>query len=245
MYLINAIGIRFDLSYEKVDNKTTNVRLSIKAFNNSISNKDLDEELYSNSKDFSFDDNVSSHISLLSTSMKGLYENCIKGLKGFSGVEKSEASKVFFFREINRMASAFFVDDILSLTDKGTLSTITLFTTGNRGCSVYGTLPVSIKVYASDGSINTRITCTHPDINGLVLVDYSHSKKLTKHKKDMTVYLVKYPESFIKSINAVSRSVLTMLNTVDLPVNLVLKKASDLRNTICLNIDEAYDQCKV
>ena len=245
MYLINAIGIRFDLSYEKVDNKTTNIRLSIKAFNNSISNKDLDEELYSNSKDFSFDDDVSSHISLLSTSMKGLYENCIKGLKGFSGVEKSEASKVFFFREINRMASAFFVDDILSLTDKGTLSTITLFTTGNRGCSVYGTLPVSIKVYASDGSINTRITCTHPDINGLVLVDYSHSKKLTKHKKDMTVYLVKYPESFIKSINAVSRSVLTMLNTVDLPVNLVLKKASDLRNIICLNIDEAYDQCKV
>lgn len=245
MYLINAIGIRFDLSYEKVDNKTTNIRLSIKAFNNSISNKDLDEELYSNSKDFSFDDNVSSHISLLSTSVKGLYDNCIKGLKGFSGVEKSEASKVFFFREIHRMASAFFVDDILSLTDKGRLSTITLFTTGNRGCSVYGTLPVSIKVYVSDGSINTRITCTHPDINGLVLVDCSHSKKLTKYKKDMTVYIAKYPESFIKSINAVSRSVLTMLNTVDLPVNLVLKKASDLRNTICLNIDEVYDQCKV
>ena len=61
----------------------------------------------------------------------------------------------------------------------------------------------------------------------------------------MTVYIAKYPETFIKSINAVSRSVLTMLNTVDLPVNLVLKKASDLRNTICLNIDEAYDQCKV
>ena len=61
MYLINAIGIRFDLLYEKIDDKTTNVRLSIKAFNNSISNKDLDEELYNNSKDFSFDDNVSSH----------------------------------------------------------------------------------------------------------------------------------------------------------------------------------------
>ena len=245
MYLINAIGIRFDLSYEKVDNKTTNVRLSIKAFNNSISNKDLDEELYSNSKDFSFDDNVSSHISLLSTSMKGLYDSCIKGLKGFSGLEKSEASRVFFFREINRLTSAFFVNDILSLTDKGTLSTITLFTTGNRGCSVYGTLPVNIKVYTDDDSINTRITCVHPDINGLVLVDYSHSKKLTKHKKDMTVYIAKYPEAFIKSINAASKSILTMLNTVDLPVNIVLKKASDLRNTICLNIDEAYDQCKV
>ena len=245
MYLINAIGIRFDLSYEKVDDKTANVRLSIKAFNNSISNKDLDEELYNNSKDFSFDDNVSSHISLLSTSMKGLYDNCIKGLKGFSGLEKSEASRVFFFREINRLTSAFFVNDILSLTDKGALSTITLFTTGNRGCSVYGTLPVSIKVYTGDNTINTGITCLHPDINGLVLVDYSHNKKLTKHKKDMTVYIAKYPEAFIKSINAASRSILTMLNTVDLPVNLVLKKASDLRNTICLNIDEAYDQCKV
>nr|DAP83921.1 MAG TPA: hypothetical protein [Caudoviricetes sp.] len=245
MYLINAIGIRFDLSYEKVDDKTTNVRLSIKAFNNSISNKDLDEELYNNIKDFSFDDNVSSHISLLSTSMKGLYDSCIKGLKGFSGLEKSEASKVFFFREINRLTSAFFVNDILSLTDKGALSAITLFTTGNRGCSVYGTLPVSIKVYASDNSINTGITCIHPDINGLVLVDYSHSKKLTKHKKDMTAYTAKYPEAFIKSISAVSRSVLTMLNTVDLPVNLVLKQASDLRRHICSNIDETYEQCKV
>lgn len=244
MYLINAIGIRFDLSYEKIDG-VSNTSISITAFNNSISNRELDEELYNNSKDFSFDDNVSSHISLLSTSMKGLYDNCIKELKGFSGLEKSEASKVFFFREINRLTSAFFVNDILSLTDKGALSAITLFTTGNRGCSVYGTLPVSIKVYTGDNTINTGITCLHPDINGLVLVDYSHSKKLTKHKKDMTVYIAKYPEAFIKSINAASRSILTMLNTVDLPVNLVLKKASDLRNTICLNIDEAYDQCKI
>ena len=54
MYTINAIGIRFNIGYKKIDDDNYDCSLSVTAFNNSISKQSSYEVIYSKEEELSF-----------------------------------------------------------------------------------------------------------------------------------------------------------------------------------------------
>lgn len=240
MYLINAIGIRFDLSYEKIDG-VSNTSISITAFNNSISNRELDEELYHRKDLYTFDDNVGSHSKQLSTELKSMYNNCIKKLSMLSDSDKLEYTKQPYTKAINNIATTFFSTSIADLVDKGSLSVTMLIPTGNRGCSIYGTIPINLRTNSYTASIESYITCSHQYIKDFPFMKYSYTKLLPEYIDPLEEYIKSYPNLFVRSIKTIADSIITLMNTVETRARLDIKPASSLKRAIEGILEDVYD----
>lgn len=215
MYTINAIGIRFNIGYKKVDDDNYDCSLSVTAFNNSISKQSSYEVIYSKEEELSFErENINK---VAGSMLVSLYNKCISGIKSLDGM-RSEYNKYFYRQCILDICKGMFSNKILKYTDSGNLEFTILTPIDDIDCSIYGTMPNNLKCELNDDNhlINT-FTVKHPDISDYEFLKYSVSRDITnltnEEKKDFIRY---YPYEYMKVYkDSISPNVICMINGID------------------------------
>ena len=241
MYMINAIGIRFNIGYKKVDDDNYECSLSVTAFNNSISKQSLYEVVYSKEEELSFEREAIDKA--VGNIMSSLYNKCIKSIK-LTDAMRTEYTKYFYGRCIRNICKGMFSNKILKYTDDGTLEFTILIPTGNRDCNIYGTIPAKIKCCIKDDThFMSTFTIKHPSISNYEFLKYSVSRdisNLTKEEeKDFIHY---YPLEYSKVYrDTICTNVTYMINGVDLHARVYadidsLRKSA--REALCISQKE-------
>lgn len=212
MYAINAIGIRFNIGYKKIDDDNYDCSLSVTAFNNSISKQSSYEVIYSKEEEFSF---VRENINKVAGSMlASLYDKCISGIKSLDEM-RSEYNKYFYRQCIRDICKGMFSNKILKYTDSGNLEFTILTPIDDIDCSIYGTIPNNLKCELNnDNHLINTFTVKHPDISGYEFLKYSVSRDITnltdEEKKDFIRY---YPYEYMKIYkDTIVANVICMIN---------------------------------
>lgn len=231
MYNINAIGIRFNIGYKKIDDNDYDCSLSVTAFNNSISKQSLYEIIYNKEEELSFErENIDK---VVGSMLVSLYNKCISGIKSLNEM-RSEYNKYFYRQCIRSICKGMFSNKILKYTDTGNLEFTILTPIDDIDCSIYGTIPTNLKCEVNtDNHLINTFTIKHPDINGYEFLKYSVSRDITnltkEEKKDFIRY---YPYEYMKVYkDTISGNVVCMINGINQQVK-IYTDIKALRNFI-------------